>query len=150
MIIKDREWKELNDNFLQIKGQVDLLKAKHRTEIQELNLQIEELKESKKPDEIVIDIYGQRWLNGNWVKYEQVQFSKSTVNLSDGVKWQILKIFRKVLNQLNANFYTATKTQEAKYLKIIEKYKLDKNKVLKMPYFVTRKRVLKELFNENT
>lgn len=150
MIIKDREWKELNDNFLQIKGQVDLLKAKHRTEIQELNLQIEELKESKKPDEIVIDIYGQRERDGNWVKYEQVQFSKSTVNLSNGIKWQILKIFRKVLNQLNANFYAATKTQEAEYLKVIEKYQLDKNKVLKMPYFVTRKRVLKELFNENT
>lgn len=150
MIIKDREWKELNDNFLQIKGQVDLLKAQHRTEIQELNLQIEELKESKKPDEIVIDIYGQREREGNWVKYEQVQFSKSTVNLSNGVKWQILKIFRKVLNQLNANFYAATKTQEAEYLKIIEKYQLDKNKVLKMPYFVTKKRVLKELFNENT
>ena len=148
MIIKDSEWKELNSNFQQLKEQIGLLKSQHKVEIQELNLQIEELKESKKPDEIVIDIYGQREDRGNWVRYEQVQFSKSTINLSNGVRWQVLKIFRKVLYQLNDHFYKASKNQEVEYYKVIEKYHLNKNKVLKMPYFVTRKRVLRELFNE--
>jgi len=148
MILKEQEYKELLDYKNNFNEKLDSSLKISINRIKELEEEIEQLKQSKKPDHIVIDIYGQANDKGYWVKYQKVQLSKCKLHVSNGVKFQILKIIRDLLKKLNNHFDSEIKDIRERSHNYINEYYNVKKSFKKLPLITTRKKVLKILNDE--
>jgi len=112
-----------------------------------LNIEINELKESIKQDAIEVNIFARKCSsNGFWI-YDNVQLEKTNVDLSHGIKGQILGMFRNVISKLSKQFDGLEKLHNLQMQNVINKNLKFKTEILKFPLFISRSRILK-LYDE--
>jgi uncharacterized HAD superfamily protein len=148
MYIKQNEYDVLVSYKTKFDSKLDEELRTRNDQISTLQKELETVKKSKKPDHIVIDIYGQMADRGYWKKYREVQFSKCELDLSHGVIGQILRIFREVLKNLNKHYDCNLEQLDREQKAVISKYKIVESNFKKLPFITTRKRVLETLYKE--
>jgi len=121
MIIKKSEFDELK----KIKDDAISLNSK-------LNIEINELRKCSS--------------NGFWI-YDKVQLEKTNIDLSHGIKGQILRMFRNVISKLSKQFDGLEKLHNLQMQNVINKNLKFKTEILKFPLFISRSRILK-LYDE--
>ena len=84
--------------------------------------------------------------NGFWI-YDNVQLEKTNVDLSHGIKGQILGMFRNVISKLSKQFDGLEKLHNLQMQNVINKNLKFKTEILKFPLFISRSRILK-LYDE--
>ena len=144
MIVKKEEWDKLSNYKEELEKQYKEGGAAQLKIIDELKAKVKELEEQKKPDSIEVTIYT-RLLDtrGYWIPYYNVQIDKSDVDLSSGVRLQVLKIFRKSIETLRKNHELAIKGEMRQYKEKENDKKLKIESLLqKLPRFTTKKKVL--------
>lgn len=144
MIIKESEYQKLiNAEEILNKKYEQVLKDKN-AELSAARLAIEELRESLKPDEIEINIYARECDNrGYWKWYKNVQLEKSKLQLSSGVRNQIIHIFKRSIDNLNKIYEEAAHNYSVDFGELNQKRSKLKSRFDLLPRFTSRKTILK-------
>ena len=147
MIVKKEEWDELQKSEKIYK---DLYLEKMKTfnlQIDDLNNTIKELKKKEELNQIQVNIYKREAdMNGYWRDSYNVQIEKTNIDLSQGIKNQVFRIFRKSLDYFHDEYKKKLKIKE----ETLSKFKSERLSLIcsieKLSYFTTRKKVI-EIYN---
>ena len=149
MIVKKEEWDKLSNYKEELEKQYKEERISQLKIIDELRAKVKDLEKQKKPDSIEISIYTRvSDMNGYWIPMYNIQIDKSDLDLSSGIRLQILKIFRKSIEALRTNYELVIKEKMKQYKKEGNDRRLKIESLLQnLPRFTTRKKVL-EIFNK--
>lgn len=147
MIVKNKEWEKLQKTKEEIESSY-LEKIKNlNSQISELNIKVKELEKERSFDNIEINIYKREVDSyGYWKGEYSVQLERTNIDLSQGIRLQILRIFRNSLSYFYKEYREKLKIKEDRISIFNSQKLLLLSSIEKLPYFTNRKRII-EIYN---
>mgnify|MGYP003609380528 CR=1 FL=1 len=147
MIVKKEEWDKLQKSKEEIESHYEEKIKNLNSQISELNIKVKELEKERSFDNIEINIYKREVdSSGYWKDYYNVQLEKTNIDLSQGIRGQILRIFRKSLDFFYKEYQEKLKQKEDRISTLNSQKLLLLSSIEKLPYFTKRKRII-EIYN---
>ena len=147
MIVKKEEWDKLQKDKEEVESSYKEKIKNLNSQISELNIKVKELEKERSFDNIEINIYKREVDNyGYWKDYYNVQLEKTNIDLSQGIRGQILRIFRNSLNFFYKEYQEKLKQKEDRISTFNSQKLIFLSSIEKLPYFIKRKRII-EIYN---
>ena len=147
MIVKKEEWDKLQKGKEEVESSYKEKIKNLNSQISELNIKVKELEKERSFDNIEINIYKREVDNyGYWKDYYNVQLEKTNIDLSQGIRGQILRIFRNSLNFFYKEYQEKLKQKEDRISTFNSQKLIFLSSIEKLPYFIKRKRII-EIYN---